>query len=51
MDYNGRYAIKPNQTNKQTKHLTSCRFPKLKSLLRGHHFGNNDKVICAVEEN
>lgn len=25
-------------------------FPKLKSHLRGHHFGNNDDVIDAVEE-
>ena len=25
-------------------------FPKLKTHLRGHHFGNNNEVIHAVEE-
>lgn len=25
-------------------------FPKLKSHLRGCHFGNNDEILCAVEE-
>lgn len=24
-------------------------FPKLKSHLHSHHFGNNDEIICAVE--
>ena len=26
------------------------RFPLLKSFLRGHHFGNNDWLLCVVEE-